>query len=575
MQRTSIQRSFVSIVALSSLTVVARAQAVLHTIEGDSATDQAGRAVALLPDVDGDGVEDFVVGAPFDDPEGFGVRPGTVKLFSGKTGAVLLALVGEGFDSEFGHALAYVPDVDGDGQVDLLIGAPSRSYSVNQQGAAYVYSSATGNKVRAYFGSGASEFLGTSVANLGDTNLDGIDDYAIGAPFADLGGYTDNGRVKVYSGADGAMLDEFWQGLDFGHFGWAIGRAGDVNGDGRSDYLIGAPGESSWGYNYNGAAYLFTGGSWASHLYRGTEDFQQYGWSFATLGDITGEGYDDFAIGTPFWDGNGVSRGRVRVYSYAPNVMQFEIEGYDGWRLGESMAGIGDFNGDGTRDLAIGVTGYALLGSSELGAVRIYSGASGALLKTLLGADADGMYGQALDGGRDLNGDGRPELLVGAPGENSHGSNAGTARLVLGEVRIPTPYGTPKVNSLGCTPTIGFSGAPSRTLGDNFHITADDVRSSTNGMLFWGFTQQSTPFHGGWLLVGQPIVRSSIQNAGFFGIGPNCTGWFDFHFSQALMQQWNLQPGVQIYAQYWSRDPGFSFPDNMGLTNALSFEIAK
>jgi hypothetical protein len=139
-------------------------------------------------------------------------------------------------------------------------------------------------------------------------------------------------------------------------------------------------------------------------------------------------------------------------------------------------------------------------------------------------------------------------------------------------------YCTAKVNSLGCVPVIGSNGgcsmAPSLTGPDSFSVTATSVLNSKLGLLIWGSSANSAPFHGGTLCVGSPIARTSVQHSG--GTAPpalDCSGTYSFHFSQAYMAGQFIGPGSQIYAQYWSRDPGFAAPDNIGLSNALHFAV--
>jgi hypothetical protein len=188
-----------------------------------------------------------------------------------------------------------------------------------------------------------------------------------------------------------------------------------------------------------------------------------------------------------------------------------------------------------------------------------------------MGFSDDGRFGAALASGVDFNADGADELLVGAPDETSGGVQRGAARLLLGGTPVPARYGTAKVNSTGCTPAIGYSGAPSSTLGGGLHVTATNVLPNKSGMLFWGLASSSTPFHGGTLLVAPPLIRTAAQVSGGSAL---CSGHYDFHFSQAYMAASGLSGGTTVYAQYWSRDPGFAHPDNVGLTNALRFTVA-
>ncbi len=195
----------------------------------------------------------------------------------------------------------------------------------------------------------------------------------------------------------------------------------------------------------------------------------------------------------------------------------------------------------------------------------------GDVFATAIGSEAYEQLGWSLAELGDVTGDGRSDVAIGTPWYDNGGSSRGRVRLLLGAVAAPSRYGVGKTNSAGCVPRIDFVGAASRTLGDNFHITASNVVAQKAGMLFWGFASASTPFGGGALLVGQPIVRTDQQNSG--GVGA-CDGSFDFHFSQLLMQNYNLPTGQRLYAQYWRRDPRFTFPNNLGLTNALRFDVA-
>ncbi len=142
-------------------------------------------------------------------------------------------------------------------------------------------------------------------------------------------------------------------------------------------------------------------------------------------------------------------------------------------------------------------------------------------------------------------------------------------------MRVPPPitYCTAKVNSLGCLPAIGHVGTPTISGPDDFHVTASNVVSNGTGMLFWGHGPNNVPFKGGILCVAPPHIRTIMQDSGGNPPPPDCSGSYSFHFSQAYMASKSIAAGMQLYAQYWSRDPGFASPNNVGLTEALELTI--
>ena len=137
----------------------------------------------------------------------------------------------------------------------------------------------------------------------------------------------------------------------------------------------------------------------------------------------------------------------------------------------------------------------------------------------------------------------------------------------------PTTYCTAKVNSVGCTPAIGWSGTPSLTGLDNFHITATQVLNQKNGLMFWGFAGGSLPYYGGTLCVQPPVLRTPAQTSNGTPTGLDCSGTYALAFTQTYMTDKGLQAGDQIFAQFWSRDPGFPGSTAIGLTDGLMVEI--
>jgi len=170
--------------------------------------------------------------------------------------------------------------------------------------------------------------------------------------------------------------------------------------------------------------------------------------------------------------------------------------------------------------------------------------------------------------GANLDGTGVQMLYVSPEGWQAWG-------IALDSGSTPANYCTAKANSHGCTPRIGFVGYPTLAGPDDFHVTATNVLNNQFGIMLWGGASGNTPFHGGTLCLGAPLARTPVQNS--LGNPPpdDCSGSYSFHFSQAYIAA-NFPLGVDstVYCQYWSRDPGFAPPDNMGLTDAVRFTIA-
>ena len=137
-------------------------------------------------------------------------------------------------------------------------------------------------------------------------------------------------------------------------------------------------------------------------------------------------------------------------------------------------------------------------------------------------------------------------------------------------------YCTAKTNSLGCVPHMGFSGIPSASSGSGFILSASNVLNQKTGLLFYGTSgKASLPFFGGTLCVNPPLTRTTVQGSGGSSTGDDCTGQYgmDFNVWIAAGADAALVAGAVVNAQYWQRDPGFSPPNNVGITDAVQFSI--
>lgn len=134
-------------------------------------------------------------------------------------------------------------------------------------------------------------------------------------------------------------------------------------------------------------------------------------------------------------------------------------------------------------------------------------------------------------------------------------------------------YCTAKTNSLGCVPRMTVSGAPSSSAGLRFALLAENVRSHQSGMLLWSLSQFAAPFAGGTLCLGLPRRRTPPQDSGGDSPAADCSGSYDFYFDPAYVAGAGLSAGDIVHAQYYSRDPGFAAPNNVGLSDAIRFIV--
>ena len=352
---------------------------------------------------------------------------GEVLVYSGSDGSLFESFCG--LSEALGAGLCYVGDVDGDGVPDLWIGAPNYQSPTTgtATGRAYLHSGATGALITRFDGEATYDAFGSALTGLGDVDGDGVADLLVASEMHTVGTMSGAGRVYLYSGATLALLRTHDGAAQADHFGHSLAGVGDADGDGVDDYAIGA---ILYGANDTGSVQLFSGRSGALlWSLTGARQFSQLGVGIAGGLDWNGDGFADVIVGSPE---NYPTLGRVEVHSGFDGSLLASGTGQAGEGFGKSVANVGDMNGDGYPEIFVGAPDNSL-GAFAIGRASLRSGRT---LRELYDFEAPIVVayelGAAVSGGFDVDGDGIPDLSAGAQGGAARGPTGGEVMLYSG-----------------------------------------------------------------------------------------------------------------------------------------------
>jgi hypothetical protein len=381
----------------------ARAQSQIHGLVGTDHHGGFGWSIASSADLNSDGVGDFIIGAPAEDNAAGGLNAGNVYLVSGLDGNILAVLPGTQPNQEAGFSVRGLDDVTGSGIHEVLVGSPGADRVLIQ--------SIDGTVVRVLAGQPGSRF-GSSVASIGDQNGDGFRDVLVGAPFHFSGPAGITGAVFMFCGATGMPLGDITPPAPDGQFGFCVAPAGDHDGDSVPDIIVGSPDLGGTA----GAVFVFKGGAPLQGTILeqaiGATPGDALGASVSRLNDISGDGVPEVLAGAP---GSGGGKGKVVTFSGSGMAMLSSFTDSTALALGASVAGTEDLDGDGLDDYITGAPNTPLGNDPAAGRMYVISGATASPIYKRNGRGPQDLFGFSVAKGRDYNGDGFDDVLVGAP----------------------------------------------------------------------------------------------------------------------------------------------------------------
>ncbi len=404
-----------------------------YELEGEGMLAFSGASLAALDDIDGDGLGELLVGAWGYAGTGVAYLVSGGSVASGSLGAYD-TVTGEASGDSFGYALAGCPDLDGDGYREMFVSALDTA-----GGAGGIYGfegdvtpASASTADSVVYGSSTDDALGATLACGHDVDGDGRGDVLAGAPGAYSARVFDADLVQL------AIIKGEGPGM-----GLSLSLLDDVNNDSLDDLIVADP--------QSDAAYLFYGGSVADVdatdadvVYSGEFGGDDAGRSVAGLGDFNGDGVADLALGAPESDSPGTAAGAVYVVYGSATLASINLGAADavirgdsaGDRAGYTLAGGSDANGDGRPDLLVGAY-YDAAGGTGAGTAYLLDGGL-TPATSLSGADATFVGENAGDGASeglafapDIDGDGTDEVLVGAPAADSSGGAAAGSTYII------------------------------------------------------------------------------------------------------------------------------------------------
>ncbi len=533
--------------ALVALADDLAAQELLLERAGDFNEDRFGFSVAAAGDVDADGFADVIVGAIRDDNNG--LDSGSARILSGLDGSTLHLIDGNAGD-RFGYAVSTAGDVDADGFADVIVGAPEALF---ERGYARVHSGASGAALHTFSGQVNGDWFGVDVASLGDLDSDGHDDVVVGAGY----GASGRGEVTVYSGVTGALL-RYQTGQNGENLGWSVAGPGDTILDGFVDVLAGSPVN-----NANGGAKTFSGQDGAIlHWWPAPFGLDRSGWAVSGAGDVNEDGFTDVLVGAPDDDTtNGVGTGSVRLYSGINGFLLHEWLGDSaGDEFGTAVDGGRDVDGDGVPDVVVGAPRDDD-GAADAGRVSVLSGQDGALLWTVDGDAASDLLGHAAAHAGDLDADGFGDWIGGAYAADDGGNLSGEAKAWSRPCGSTSTYGNGCPGSGGFVPALAVSGCA--VPGASLELEITGGLGGGAAVLFAGGAAASLPMAGGCtllLLPALPVGTFPLPGAGagngalsFGGVVPATA------------------PAGSLKLQVFTNDPGV--PHGFAASNAVDLTI--
>ncbi|NEP09402.1 MAG: hypothetical protein F6K14_04020 [Symploca sp. SIO2C1] len=529
-------------------------------LDGETPRDRLGRSVSSAGDINGDGIDDLIISAPRAGDNGsysgssyvvFGSTDGFNSIFdlSSLDGSNGFRLDGQSAYDQSGSFVSSAGDINGDGIDDLIIGTSSAESNGSYSGSSYVVFGSTdsfnssldlssldgNNGFRLDSPVPDDNFFRRPVSGAGDINGDGIDDLIIGT--SDAGNnYSYSGSSYVVFGSTEGFNSTFdFSSLDgsngfrldgeaaYDLSGWSVSSAGDINGDGIDDLIIGAPSADNKGI-YSGSSYVVFGSTEGFNStfnlssLDGTNGFRidgedEYGYSSFSLssaGDINGDGIDDLIIGATDAGDNSNFAGLSHVVfgsteGFNSTFELSSLDGSNGFRIngeapydysGWSVSGAGDINGDGIDDLIIGAFNAENTGDSS-GSSYVVFGTTDGFNSTFELSSLDGNNGFRIDGeaaydnsgfavsgAGDINGDGIDDLIIGAFNTSNNGTDSGSSYVVFGRASNQDPVAnddsfTANQDTALTIPVAELLANDSDSDGDNLSITA--VANSTGG----------------------------------------------------------------------------------------------